>query len=77
MLGIKIEDTEKAFFSYRQDVTSILLCVTELLFAASRNSAEYLDPSMITHPQFSIHNSCSCLLTALAVVSAPLEHVYR
>ncbi|KAL8577449.1 hypothetical protein ACOMHN_048084 [Nucella lapillus] len=61
---------------YRYDVTVVLLCVMDHLLWACNSPSKLLDPGHGQLPQYSIHNLCSNLMAALAVVASPLEALY-
>ena len=65
------------WFCGRYDLTAILLCVLDHLTWASNSASKLLDPGHGQLPHYSIHNLCSNLLAALAVVASPLDAVYR
>ncbi|XP_076443333.1 uncharacterized protein KIAA0825-like isoform X2 [Babylonia areolata] len=62
---------------YKYDVTAILLCVMDHLLWASNSASRLLDPGHSQLPHYSIHNLCSNLMAALAIVASPLDAVYR
>ncbi|XP_059169109.1 uncharacterized protein KIAA0825-like [Physella acuta] len=62
---------------YRYDITAVLLCVSDHLLKACSSVSQYLDPGHNELPHYSIHNQCSNLLAMLAIVSSPIETLYR
>ena len=61
----------------RYDITTILVIVSEILYPSCANVNAYLDTTMNLQPYYSIHNLCSALVAAMAIISAPLETVYK
>jgi len=60
------------------DITTVLLCTSELLFYSCDSVAPILNPSQADDSDiYDVHNYCCCLMAALAVVGAPLESVYK
>ncbi|XP_072166974.1 uncharacterized protein KIAA0825-like [Diadema setosum] len=71
---------------FRSDITSILLSTLTHLWSASGTPLQLLSPPSLLSgsPHFpsdsaplSIHNSATCLLAALGVVSSPLQDLYK
>ena len=62
---------------FRLDVVSILLCTSELLVPTCSNISRYVDVTDAQTPHYSIHNHCTSLLAALAVVASPLDVIYK
>ena len=63
------------YFSH--DIVTILLCASELLLPACSSVSMYLDVGSSQLPHHNIQNFCSSLLSAMAVVSSPLETLFR
>ena len=61
----------------RCDITTILVIVSEILYPSCTSINAYLDTTMNLQPYYSIHNLCSALVAVMAIVSAPLETVYK
>ena len=61
----------------RYDLTAILLCTSQHLLSACSSVSQYLDPGHNQLPHYSIHNQCSNLLATLAVVTSPIDMLYR
>ncbi|XP_038077864.1 uncharacterized protein KIAA0825 homolog [Patiria miniata] len=62
---------------YRADITALLLITLDHLWYLCPSPGPLLDPLSTHHPVSPIHNSCTCLLSALAVVGSPLGDLYR
>ncbi|KAK3600467.1 hypothetical protein CHS0354_013026 [Potamilus streckersoni] len=62
---------------FRNDIITILLGASELLYPASSSISEYIDVSHSQQPHHSIHNLCSTLLAAMAVVASPIDALYK
>ncbi|XP_038661190.1 uncharacterized protein KIAA0825 homolog isoform X2 [Scyliorhinus canicula] len=61
----------------RIDITAILVCTENLLWSVCRSAQELLQPSEdMSRWIFIIHNHCNTLLTALAVLTSPLDKLY-
>ncbi|GFO36917.1 hypothetical protein PoB_006342200 [Plakobranchus ocellatus] len=61
----------------RYDITAVLLCTSEHLLHSCSSVSQYLDPGHNQLPHYSIHNQCSNLLAILAVLTSPIELLYR
>ncbi|KAL5005817.1 hypothetical protein ScPMuIL_016975 [Solemya velum] len=61
----------------RYDITAILLCAVELLYPACPSVSRFLDVSQSHSPHYNIHNSCATLLSVMAIMSCPLDDLYR
>ena len=68
---------ELDMFVSRADITTILLCLSELLLYACEAVDELVDPCPRHLTTFQIHDSCSILLSILAIVGSPVEYIYR
>ena len=64
-------------FLHRCDISAILAIVSDVLYPCCANIQTYLDVTINTQPQYAIHNMCSTLLAAMAVIAAPIETVYK
>ncbi|XP_064652487.1 uncharacterized protein KIAA0825-like isoform X2 [Lineus longissimus] len=62
---------------FRCDILSILLCASQLLLPGSNTSSRMMDASSEQTTHFSIHNSCTSLVAAMAIVVSPLEFLYK
>ncbi|XP_033750005.1 LOW QUALITY PROTEIN: uncharacterized protein KIAA0825-like [Pecten maximus] len=62
---------------YRTDVLSILLCMGELLLPACSSVSMYLDVGHSQLPHYLIQNLCSTLLASVAIVTSPLDILYK
>ena len=61
----------------RYDITAILLCTIEHLIAVCPSVSQFIDPGHNQLPHYTIHNHCSNLLAVMAVLSSPIETLYR
>ncbi|KAK3097727.1 hypothetical protein FSP39_012501 [Pinctada imbricata] len=61
----------------KNDVVSILLCISELLLPACTTMSMYFDVGSSQQPHHNIQNFCSNLLATMAVICAPLETLYN
>ena len=59
------------------DVTTLLMCVSELLLPCCGHVGHYLDASSHDDDIWSIHNSCCTLVAAMAVICAPVDVLYK
>ena len=55
----------------------MLLCTIELLFYSCRSLYQILDVGDSHIPHYTIQNLCTTLLSTMAIVSSPLEVLYR
>ncbi|KAK6179051.1 hypothetical protein SNE40_011497 [Patella caerulea] len=74
---VRVKPSFKRFKQYRYDLTAILLCSSEFLFQVCQSMSQYLDPGHCDIPQYNIHNLCSTLISSLAVVTSPIDQLYR
>ncbi|XP_041041895.1 uncharacterized protein KIAA0825 homolog isoform X1 [Carcharodon carcharias] len=62
----------------RIDITAILVCTENLLWSVCRSAQELLQPSEdLSRWIFIIHNHCNALLSALAILTSPLDKLYE
>ncbi|XP_005088941.2 uncharacterized protein KIAA0825 [Aplysia californica] len=73
----RVRPSFRRFKQMRYDITSILLCSIEHLLKACSSISQYLDPGHNQLPHYSIHNQCSNLLAVMAVVTSPIDTLYR
>ncbi|CAL1530200.1 unnamed protein product [Lymnaea stagnalis] len=73
----RIKPSFRRIKQFRYDITTILLCTSDHLLKASCSLSQYLDVGHNQLPHYSIHNQCSNLLAILALVSSPVEMLYR
>jgi len=59
------------------DILSTLLCTGELLLPACKSVSMYLDVGHSQLPHYTIQNLCSTLLATMAIVSSPLDIMYK
>lgn len=62
---------------FRGDIVSILLCTTEMLFYSCQSLYQMLDVGDSHLPHYTIQNLCTALLSTMAIVTSPLEILYR
>ncbi|KAH3834366.1 uncharacterized protein KIAA0825-like isoform X2 [Dreissena polymorpha] len=62
---------------FRCDIMTILLCASEMLYWCSGSISRVIDPGHTQGPHYSIHNLCTALLSAMAVIAAPLDVLYK
>ncbi|XP_071794949.1 uncharacterized protein KIAA0825-like [Asterias amurensis] len=73
----RAKPTYKRTRQYRADITAIFMITMDHIWYICPSPGPLLDPLSARHPIAPIHNSCTCLLSALAVVASPLEDLYR
>ena len=64
-------------FSFRMDITTILLCMFDQMMYVCDSSSKLLEPGYHQQPYYDIHNMCSILLSTLAVLTSPIDLLYR
>ncbi|XP_052100793.1 uncharacterized protein KIAA0825-like [Mytilus californianus] len=62
---------------FRCDIITVLLCTVEMLFHSCRSLYQILDVGDSHIPHYNIQNLCTTLLSTMAIVSSPLEILYR
>jgi hypothetical protein len=62
---------------FQQDVTMILLVVSDFLYPACSSVASYLDASMANQTMYNLHNMCNTLVASMAVVTSPIDLLYK
>ncbi|XP_022099674.1 uncharacterized protein KIAA0825 homolog [Acanthaster planci] len=62
---------------FRADITALLLITLDHLWYLCPSPGPLLDPLSAHQPVSSVHNACTCLLSALSVVGAPLADLYH
>ena len=70
-------DTFVVAVYFRCDITTILLATSELLYPVCGSVTRYLDASLAHVATLSIHTLCSSLLGILAVVTSPIDSLYK
>ncbi|XP_048250492.1 uncharacterized protein KIAA0825-like [Haliotis rufescens] len=74
---VRVKPSFKRVKQFRYDLTAVLLCTEEFLLHTSSSVSHILDPGHTDQPAYTIHNLCSTIFSALAIVSSPLEILYR
>ncbi|KAK7115922.1 hypothetical protein V1264_001706 [Littorina saxatilis] len=74
---VHVQPSFRRIKQYRYDLTTILLCVMDHLLWVCNSASKLLDPGHGQLPHYSVHNLCSNLMAALAVVASPLDALYR
>ncbi|XP_064608337.1 uncharacterized protein KIAA0825-like [Liolophura sinensis] len=74
---VRVHPSYRRTPQYRADIITILLCVSELLPFSCNAVSKYLDVNKSQTTHYLIHNQCCHLLSALAIVTSPLEVLYK
>ncbi|XP_029641584.1 uncharacterized protein KIAA0825 isoform X2 [Octopus sinensis] len=73
----RIKPSFRRVIQFRMDIITILLCMFDQMMYVCDSSVKLLEPGYNQQPHYSIHNLCSILLSVLAVVTSPVDLLYK
>lgn len=73
----RIKPSFRRVVQFRMDITTILLCMFDQMMYVCDSSSKLLEPGYHQQPYYDIHNMCSILLSTLAVLTSPVDLLYR
>ncbi|XP_023933261.1 uncharacterized protein KIAA0825-like [Lingula anatina] len=73
----RIKPSYRRTKQFRSDITTILLCTSQLVIPSCDSVSKLVDICPVYQNLWSIHNHCSTLLSTLAIVTSPLDILYK